>query len=211
AGGDTGGQHRQPVADADRAFPGRDRRSSVARRHGQPVARRLARAQQKHAGDGEGQRDHAVFEDRRLTALHQQLVRKRTHDRYSNTRSPSYSNQSRHARQRFRVTSKRHFANADKILGEYWMRRSWAGLFDHTLSSPSPRKRRPRSDRIPAGAGMARNERDGRSLGPHGWRGLASRASVALRRDREVRCDAGAAPATVSGEIATSEATGGRV
>src|SRR5690349_451620 len=44
---------------------------------------------------------------------------------------------------------------------------------------------------------------NGLSLGPDGWRRLASRASVALRRDREVRCDAGAAPATVSGEIAT--------
>src|ERR1700730_14121278 len=40
------------------------------------------------------------------------------------------------------------------------------------------------------------------------WRRRAWRASVARRRDREVRCDAGAAPATVSGEIAT-RATGG--
>jgi len=42
-----------------------------------------------------------------------------------------------------------------------------------------------------------------------GWRCRAARASLAAaRRDREVRCDAGAAPATVSGEIA-ARSTGG--
>src|SRR5579863_5069733 len=43
----------------------------------------------------------------------------------------------------------------------------------------------------------------------HVWYRGQRRASVTARRDREVRCDAGAAPATVSGEIATT-ATGGR-